>query len=219
MKNAKAIASTLTAVVIMAVASGNVLADDRELVGVLTGDGYENEYFGVKCALSSEYTIQCRSVIQPEDPLEIINASNSDSTIDLLKSEIDLNDATVFTAIASNEVDNMVVTVASPGFGYDTWDSEETVAFGTIDSVKEDLENTGMEQDIDVENISVDVAQVDFIGEKHSGLEYSCTINGTPVYGKGVILISDDSKYAFFLQTVALDQGTVAEMLNSFVKL
>lgn len=219
MKNVKVAAVMLTAGVMMAMASGRVLADDRDLVGVLTGDGYENEYFGVKCALSWDYTIQCRSALQPEDPLDIINESNSDATIDLLKSEIDLGNATVFTATASNEVDNMVISIASPGIGYETWDSEEAVAFGSIDSVRENLENTGVEQDLDVANIEVDVTQVDFIGEKHSGLEYSCTVNGIPVYGKSVILISDDSQYVFFLETLALDQATISDMLSSFTKL
>ncbi len=218
MKKTKIIAGMLAAGVMMGMASGNVLADDKELVGIVTENGYENEYFGVKCALPSDYTIECRSVIQPADPQDNITQSNSDSTIETLKNSVDLGDATVFFATAPNEVDNIVISVACPGIGYETWDSEETVAFGTIDSVKENLEGLNTDS-LAVENIEVDVTQVDFLGEKHSGLEYSCTVNGTPIYGKGVILISEDSKYAFFLETVALDQSTISDMMNYFTQL
>lgn len=215
MKNTKMAAAMLIAGVMMAMVSGNVLADNEDLVGIVTENGYENEYFGVKCELPSDYTIDCRSSIQPVDPQDNITQSNSDATIQMLANSAILGDATVFSATAPNEVDNMVITVATPGVGYDTWDSEEAVAFGTIDSVKENLEELNAD-DLAVENIEVDVTQVDFLGEKHSGLEYNCTMNGTPVYGKGVILISEDSKFAFFLETVALDQSTISDMFDYF---
>lgn len=218
MKNKKIAAAMLTAGVMMAMASGSVLADNEDLVGIVTENGYENTYFGVQCVLPSDYTIDCRSAIQPADPQDNITQSNSDDTIQMLANSAILGDATVFSATAPNEIDNMVITVAAPGIGYETWDSEEAVAFGTIDSVKENLEGLNAD-DLAVENIEVDVTQVDFLGEKHSGLEYSCTMNGTPVYGKGVIMISDDSKFAFFLETVALDQSTISDMLGYFTTL
>lgn len=221
MKNTKMVTAMLTAGVMMAMVSGDVLADseaDRNVVGIVTENGYENERFGLKCTLPSDYTIDCRSAVQPADPQEMLDASNSDETIDLLATQVALGSATVFSASAANETDNMVITIEFPGAGYDEWDSEEVVAEGSMDSVRENMKNAGTE-DVTVDNIDVELAQINFMGEEHTGLEYSCTMNDIPFYGKTIFLISDNSKFAFVLDMLAMDDATIAEMLNSFTKL
>lgn len=218
----KTLAVILAAGMLAACVSGNVLAEESEnyaIFGLLTENGYENSYFGFGCEVPSEYVFSTRSILVPtnvQERAEVVADSNSEDTLSWLKSQFGLGYVEVFSA--TMDADSMIVGLQAPGFGFDVWEDAETVVDGSIDQTYENLMSVNSEE-ITVADLKVEKAQIEFMGETEWGIEYTCTLNGIPCYGKSVFMVSDDQKYLITVEVTSLDEQQAGNMLGYFRKL
>lgn len=213
-------AGILTAAVpACALAAEAAALEDYAPLGLLTESGYENTYFGFRCEAPSEYTLDSRGIFiasEAQDRAAVAEASNSESALSLLKSQLMFGYVTVFSA--ASDADCIAVGVQSPGIGYDKWEEEENVVDNSIGQTYENLESAGTE-DVAIADIRIEKTQFTVMDELHWGMTYSCTMNGVPYYGNSVFMISEDNQYLITFEVTSFDAQKADVMLGYFQKI
>lgn len=209
-----------TAVSAYAPAAEAADSKDYAPLGLLTESGYENTYFGFRCEVPSEYMPDSRGVLiasDAQDRAAVAEASNSESALSLLNSQMTFGGATVFLA-STDAGDCVVVDIESTGLVYDGWEDAETIADNSVDKAYENLASMGSE-DVIIADIQIEKTQFTVMDELYWGLTYSCTMNGVPYYGNGVFMVSEDNQYLITLQTASFDAQQADVILGYFKKI
>lgn len=220
MKLKKLFAGLLVVTMLAASLSFTAFADEEEIdydvLGLLTENGYVNDYFDIQVELPSDFQLTSRAMVNLLDE-DVVESSNKQETLDWLGSLLNLSSATVFEA--QTDSDFITVTVESPGFMNDYWDEEEAVANNSIDALKEHLE--GMDEEgVTITNVDAQVDYLeDFAGDKHSVIIYGYDVNDTPVYGITVMVRSDDKQYMMTVNIESFYAEDVEAICGMFTEL
>ena len=193
-------------------------AEDYSVLGTYVKNGYENEYFGYRIELPSDYELVTRSILQSVDKSmeRTIEDSNSESTLSWLNSSLNLSSAKVFEA--QSDTDYMCVSVETPGFMKDYWDEEETIAKNTAEEVEKNLSSSN--ESVTVSGVSTTVDYLDdFIDGKHYAISYKCLLNDVPYYGIEIIVRSKDKNYISIFEFASFDADHIEVMCDYCSKL
>lgn len=191
--------------------------EDYTVLGLYKEQGYINEYFGYQIDLPAEFVLESRATVNLNNE-DVIESSNKETTLSMLKALVNLSYTTGFTAM-TNE-DYLCVTLQSPGIMNDHWASEDEIAENTFVNVMDELEAMNEEEGITVEQINGQVDYLDhFIDGKHSCCLYDCLLNGMPYYGVQIYVVSDDSKYLSIIDIQSFNPDHIEAICDCFTEL
>lgn len=175
-----------------------------DMIGKYVSQGYENPSFGFVISLPDSYSLTSRATFTGVDEDEI-EASNSESTYDSIRSAIALGTTCVFEAADDNSDTFIYLNIEKSSAG--EWDDEKKIAENSVfdeDDIKEYFDD-----DTGITDFQNNVEEIQFLGEKHCVGQYTFKQNGTPFYGVTIFFISEDKQYLLSININGSDLDAV----------
>ena len=178
-----------------------------DMIGRYVSQGYENTGFGLKIALPDTYTLEnrCTIKIDNEDPIE---ASNKETTYNLIRSMVALGKSTVFEAKDENTYIGLSLQKASVLDNEAVWAEEKSIAETSVVTEEEIKEIYG--EDVEITEFQNNVEEITFLGEKHYAAQFTFKADNVPYYGVNVYLVNEqDPRYLLGINLLGLDLDAV----------
>lgn len=153
------------------------MADDSFSVGSVQDNSYWNEYLSIGCTLSDEWYFYTDEEIM----------ENFQTTVGMMKEELAeamKESGTLMDMLAVNTEsgESINVNMERVSLTNALTISEKTYAETSVQQVKEAMEQMGWE------SVTVEADEMEFLGETHSCLYISCSLDGIDMYETQVIV-------------------------------
>ena len=175
-------------------------------LGVSTGGTYVNNYLGLGCKLSDEWTFY------NEEQIRNINNLTADIAGEDYQKLMEEADVVIdMYAIHSNGFDSINVTLEKVGLaGVILYDVKKSLE-ASIDMLKSTFKNMGYE------NIECEIIKVEFAGEEYTALRTTATTSGVQMYQTTVADIR--GLHVFNITATTYNEDTTDKLLDTFYKL
>lgn len=173
-------------------------------LGTIDGNTYTNETLGLRCELDANWYVYTEAEL----------ASLMGVVADTL-SDTDIGDAvennqgvTVFFAMDTATYGNLNIAVSKNSMHSL---SEENFVALMVPQMKPLLEQSGFE------NVICTEAEFEFVGQTHTGIDITATVQGMTVYERQVYLMADSCMYV--VTATAYEENGAQPMLDTFTAL
>lgn len=186
----------------------DVMASD--MLGTLEGNLYVNKTLGIKAEVPETW-----QVFSAEEATRLMYAgfdmleADTDWLTDMLEQNAAVFD--LYTAAMDNSGDNINVQVQKTSFNLlqKAVMTEEKLLEASMEDVEKNLKESGLMDDIKLEQSSCE-----FAGKTHACLNISATMYGVPVYERMIALLKGD--YMGIITGFSLDEEALAKNFAMF---
>lgn len=191
--------------------SDSSAASDTDTIEAGTSQGgvYTNEYFQFQFTTTGSWTLYDEDQLKQVNQAAFGNQENLDVAEALKKGNLYMD------AFAVNEsetaMENVGVTIANIGVIYSASYDAEEILESSQDSGEQSLEDQG------AADITSDLTTTEFLGEDIPCLDYSCTLSGTKVYQK--IIVVERGGYFAMITATSGGTDTTQDILDMFTGL
>lgn len=180
--------------------------DANDTLGLNAGNTYENAYFGVRCELSSDWTLESEEQILARNKL----------SAELVGDE--LGD-TLTNAYESGQVITDMVAVHSNGMDTVNMGIEKLMGPAMLITEEQylDLSEPQLIQaltDMGLENINTTRLEVDFAGNKHAGVLIEAEYSKVPVYEE--LIVMKNGRYIMCTTAATWEENKIDDVLAGF---
>jgi hypothetical protein len=182
-------------------------SDVEFTTGTVNGNVYENEYFGIKLTVPSDYSFL------DDDTLSQLTGMASDIMKDNKAAKQALENGTaaiVAYGIKSGAADNINVTIQSNASLANTIFDEKAIMDVSKDQLKSALESQG------AEITSCEVVESEVAGEKHYIIELTGNVNGMEVHEQVVNFQKGD--YMMAIEASTFNSDDAATLMSGVEK-
>lgn len=175
--------------------------EDEEIIGTISGNTYENEYFGIGVELDKSWVVATH-----EEAAQILGLTSEYMGVDKL-----METSGVFCDLyaMNGSGANVNIMLQKETFLTKNKSDEEYVEFALQASLGT-LEQAGFS------NIETEIGTMTFAGETYCTVSLSATINGNPVYETMVFIRKNG--YMVNITSASNTQGAEVETLELFYK-
>ena len=173
-------------------------------LGTIDGNTYTNETLGLRCELDANWYVYTEAELA--SLMGVVADSFSDTVIgDAVENS---QSVTVFFAMDTTTYGNINITVSKNDLSSL---SEENFIALMVPQMKPLLEQSGFE------NVTCTEAEFEFVGQTHTGIDITATVQGMTVYERQVYLMADSCMYV--VTATAYEENGAQPMLDTFTAL
>lgn len=182
----------------------DVSAEVSPLAGVFEDGVYVNEFLGLTCAPDESWTL-----LNTEEMAAVFGYSLDMFSDDAIRETAESNGSLmIFDAICDDGLRSVNITL-SGGMSYGSYSaSESDLIEAMLPIMSEQLALAGMEI------IELESTTVEFLGEEHTCIRFSASVNGYDIYETQVIVCMDEYMFTITAASFYGDEG--AELLSIF---